>query len=166
MKIVTLIFIATFLFSCQKKASQQENASNRSTHLPATDPQDIPDSVALIFINAYIENLEGEAIELTEWVDNNPLVTKTFRDELHKLFDQETDLEGGGLDYDPILNAQDYPEEGFELKNMDAATGYVTVAGKKWKEFKLKLKLIKTDKGWFVDGAGVINIPEGQRATQ
>lgn len=162
-KLKVLIFIAVCWFACKPKVSQENLVTNDSAHVVAAELINPDSSIALKFINTYIENLEGEAVELSEWVNNNPLVTQTFKDELHALVTQATDLEGNGLDYDPILNAQDYPEEGFELKSIDHETGYLTVNGKKWKEFTVTLKLIKADNTWLVDGAGVINIPENQR---
>jgi hypothetical protein len=69
-----------------------------------------------------------------------------------------------GLDFDPILDAQDYPDKGFELESLDEKTNYLTVRGKDWADFKLTIKIIEENGNWLVDGCGIINIPTDKRA--
>lgn len=69
-----------------------------------------------------------------------------------------------GLDSDPILDAQDFPDKGFELVNCDSTAGFVTIRGKEWKDFILTVKVVDQNNKWLVDGAGVINIPVTKRA--
>ena len=69
-----------------------------------------------------------------------------------------------GLDADPVLDAQDFPEKGFELNNCDSTAGYVSVKGKDWKDFFLVLKVVHENNQWLVDGVGIINISFDKRA--
>src|SRR5437764_4590505 len=101
----------------------------------------------------------------TNWVERNPLLTNNFKTFYRNLLDaaQKEDPEVG-LDFDPIFDAQDFPDKGFEIVNCDNETGYVTVRGKDWADFVLVLKVIQQDNKWLVDGSGVINIPVNKRA--
>jgi len=69
-----------------------------------------------------------------------------------------------GLGFDPILDAQDYPDKGFEIVHSDSTNEFVTVRGIDWPEFLLVLRLANHENKWLVDGSGVINIPENRRA--
>lgn len=69
-----------------------------------------------------------------------------------------------GLGFNPIFDAQDFPEKGFELIDCDTRLGYVTVKGIDWPDFFVVLRVVQQDKKWLVDGAGVVNIPVGKRA--
>ena len=69
-----------------------------------------------------------------------------------------------GLDFDPIFDAQDFPDKGFELVSSDKNSGYITVKGKDWPEFVLVIRIVYLDNKWLVDGSGIINIPESKRA--
>jgi len=64
-----------------------------------------------------------------------------------------------GLDEDPIFDAQNYPDKGFELAAFDSKTNYVVVKGKNWPDFKLTLKMVAENNTWLVDGCGLIKIP-------
>lgn len=122
---------------------------------------------ALTFINGYIDNCNkmGEAIDIVEWVHSNDLTTNDFKIELKRILDEAYEEEPEvGLDFDPILDAQDFPEEGFELESAEEKTNYLTIRGKDWNEFKLTIKLIEKNGDWLVDGCGIVNIPIDRRA--
>lgn len=68
-----------------------------------------------------------------------------------------------GLDADPIFDAQDYPDKGFELETFDSKTNYLVVKGKNWTDFKLRIKMVLENDRWLVDGCGIINIPHDKR---
>jgi len=123
-------------------------------------------SVALRFINGYVEdcNKMNESKGVVEWVTASPDATANLKHELKALVDKsyEEDPEMG-LDADPIFDAQDYPDAGFEVVSTDEKTGYVVVKGINWKEFTLTMKLVNENGKWLVDGCGVINIPVDKR---
>ncbi|MDV6167556.1 DUF3828 domain-containing protein [Flavobacterium sp. DG1-102-2] len=137
----------------------KENVDVKAT---SDSPGELYATTALNFINGYVEdcNKEKNSKGVVEWVAASPLATNRLKRELKTMVDEafKEDPELG-LDADPIFDAQDYPEEGFELESLDEKTGYVVVRGKKWKEFTLTLKLVNENGKWLVDGCGIVNIP-------
>lgn len=123
--------------------------------------------VALKFINGYVENCNKmkAATGRMDWVNSNGLVTERFKSKLRKITNEayQNDPESG-LDSDPIVDAQDYPENGFELEILDWETNYLTVRGRNWLQFKLTMKVVNENGNWLVDGSGMINIPDNKRA--
>ncbi|MBX2844415.1 MAG: hypothetical protein KTR26_21815 [Flammeovirgaceae bacterium] len=130
--------------------------------------QELDSQIALEFINSYVENcnrvIEDDALDILEWSDSSQFVTRTFKEELREMIlearRQDPVL---GIGFDPILDAQDYPDEGFEIFEFVEETGYVTVIGKRWTDFKLNIIIIKEAGKTLVDGCGVVNVPEGMR---
>jgi hypothetical protein len=118
---------------------------------------------ALKFINDYTELCNSGPIDKT-WIERNKLLTENFKKTYSNLFDsankEDPEL---GLDFDPIFDAQDFPDKGFELVKCDSL-GYVTVSGIDWPDFILVLKLVQEGNKWLVDGCGVINIQLEKRA--
>lgn len=147
---------------------------NNSTEIPsdtsanAIESQTTSDSnVALKFINAYAEICTpGRRVQSdTNWIERNQMLTDNFKITYKNLLDsaRQGDPELG-LGFDPIFDAQDFPDKGFELVNYDDKTGYVTVKGKDWTDFILVLKVVHADSKLLVDGSGVINISVDKRA--
>lgn len=122
---------------------------------------------ALSFINGYVENANKmkQSMDIVDWVNSNNLSTKGFKKELKRLIDeaykQNPDL---GLDADPVFDAQDYPDKGFDIESFDEKTNYLTVRGIDRPGFKLMIKIVNENGNWLVDGCGMINIPENKRA--
>lgn len=122
---------------------------------------------ALAFINGYVENSNKikQSIDKIDWVNSNNLTTLNFKTELRKIIDDAYKKDSEmGLDSDPILNAQDYPDEGFELETFIEKSNYLIVKGKDWPEFKVTMKIVEENGNWLVDGCGIINIPNDKRA--
>ena len=123
-------------------------------------------NVALKFINEYTENCNNQIGDKSNlwnrdlWIQNNKLLSKDFKSkyksiiETAKKYDPEL-----GLDFDPIFDAQDFPDIGFEIYEIDSINQLVKVKGIDWK-FKLTLKVISKNNTTFVDGVGVINMPK------
>jgi len=145
--LISILLVGILLISC---------TTNKESEIPNS-------TVALDFINSYINNCNkmNKAISPIEWVKENLNATSNFKKQLEKLitegYKNNPEL---GLGFDPIFNAQDYPEEGVELESLDTQTGYLIVRGKKWTDFKLTMKLKKENGAWLVDGCGIINIPK------
>jgi hypothetical protein len=113
--------------------------------------------IALTFINAYVENCNklNESIDIIDWVNSNDLTTNNFRTELKTILNDES------VNADPIFEAQDYPDKGFDIDSIQG--DYLTVKGKNWPEFKVTIKLILDNDKWLIDGCGMINIPVDKR---
>ena len=122
--------------------------------------------VALDFINAYVENantMEGR-LEIRDWFRSSENVTEDMRSALIKMIDEAWEREPEiGLSYDPVFNAQDYPDKGFELRAFDEKQGLVTVEGIEWSGFLRNIRIVVIDGKTLVDGCGVINLPEKMR---
>lgn len=122
------------------------------------------------FMNEYKkycdDSLHKKTKETAEqWVQRNAKLTNHFKNSYKKLVeDANKEDPEVGLDFDPIFDAQDYPDQGFKVLSCDDKSNFVTLNGKDWEDFTVVVKTSKTDKGWLIDGAGVISIPEDKRA--
>lgn len=130
------------------------------------EKNELDSSVALAFINGYVNNINRmeNAVEMCAWVHSSEMCTKAFEKNLNKMVNKAKRKDPElGLGFDPILDAQDYPDKGFDLLSVDSAKSYVIVQGKNWKEFQVKIKLVYQHDKWLVDGCGVVNIPKKER---
>lgn len=116
-------------------------------------------SVALTFINDYTKHCIS--VDMDKWIPKHKLLSDDFKNAYQHLVDsmRREDPEMG-LDFDPIFDAQDYPDKGFFVKKIDSLNGCVTVEGKNWKDFTVLLKVVAKDGKSLVDGAGIINMPK------
>lgn len=121
--------------------------------------------VALNFINGYKQDCDNlNDRKDTLFVEESPYVTSGFKSELKRIMEEaEKEDPEMGLGFDPIFDAQDYPDQGFEIKSVDEKTGYVVVQGKDWKEFLLTMQVVNENGKWLVNGCGIINIPQDKR---
>lgn len=130
-------------------------------------PSEKPDTtVALQFINSYVQLALSESKTRplpATWIQNNNLLTTSFKKQYQAIVDEATKDDPNGLEADPILDAQDMPQQGFVMKDLDPATGYLTVRGKDWENFELTMKLVQQNGKWLIDGSGYINIPENKQ---
>jgi hypothetical protein len=135
----------------------------------STETKPTPDfSVAVKFINDYTAFCHSgfSFLDNMNWILKNELLTDSFKKSYKNLVDSVNMADHEmGLDFDPVFDAQDFPDKGCELLSCDQNTGYITVKGKiDWPEFNLVLKVVSQNDKWLVDGCGVINIPENKRA--
>lgn len=145
---MTLLVIAT-LFSCETSVKTTENSQNKTE----MDPQ-----VALDVMNDYVSNCNALK-DAGKWVENQGLLTREFKKDYKNMMEEAwKDDPEMGLGFDPIFNAQDYPEKGFEIKSVDSKTGVVTLQGVDWPDFIIATKLVEVNGKWLMDGAGVIRM--------
>ncbi|MFL9844227.1 hypothetical protein [Flavobacterium rhizosphaerae] len=155
-KIISVLLLLIVFISCRESSTDKPtNAENDNAGTP-------PETVALYFINGYVDNSNklDEGISMTEFVDASPYVTSDFKSELKRIV-QDADPESG-LDADPVVDAQDYPDE-FEVESFDKNTGYAVLKGRDWEAFKLSMVLKQVNQKWLVNGCGMVNIPPQQR---
>lgn len=125
--------------------------------------------VALTFINAYVINSNklNMSVDMVQWVLAHDDASASFKTTLSKIVNEALTLEPEyGLGFDPIFDAQDYPDDGFEVIQALDNNNYLTIAGVTWKDFTIRLKMVYTNNHWLVDGCGVVNIPEHERANR
>ncbi len=120
----------------------------------ATDEKTQMSENALHFINDYVNNCNqmNKAVGVLEWVNTSDLASDSLRAIVKKAF-EEADKETG-LDYDPIFNAQEYPEEGFELESVDEVKSIVVVKGKNNSGYKMNMQMVKENGVWKVGRCG------------
>ncbi len=124
-------------------------------------------NTALNFINSYIVdcNKMKKSIGYLNFVKSSTLTSNSFKTELQKIVaEAEKEDPELGLGFDPIVDGQDYPDEGFELKQFDSKTNIIVVKGKKWTDFEITMKVILENRKWLVDGCGIINIPKNKQS--
>ncbi|MCK6641776.1 MAG: DUF3828 domain-containing protein [Bacteroidia bacterium] len=115
----------------------------------ATDEKTQMSENALHFINDYVNNCnQNKPVGVLEWVNTSDLASDTLRAIVKKAV-EEADKETG-LEYDPIFNAQEYPEEGFDLEAADEANSVVYVKGKNNTKYVLKMQMIQENGVWKV----------------
>ncbi len=159
--------------SVQKEQIEIENESQTKVEISEDKPNielndttSIP-NIALKFINDYVTNCNKmrEQIGIIEYVNAYPNVSQEFKTELTKMIQEaEKNDPDYGLGFDPIFDAQDYPDDGFKISKFDSNSNYLTVEAKSWKGFTITMKIKELNNKWIVDGCGVINIPKNKQA--
>jgi hypothetical protein len=159
------LFLTVSLFAlCGNDGKPDDRASVAHLHSSSTNTKA---ENALAFINSYVDNCNSrkQAVDIVTWANSSQLATRSFKTALKQMIDEAYKTEPEvGLDFDPILDAQDWPEEGFEIESIDDITNYLILRGKNWQEFKVTIKMIKENENWLVDGCGIVNIPKEKRA--
>lgn len=162
-----LLFISIILLfaSCKSETPKNPSSEEPLVAQESNSKEENKEINALRFINSYVENCNkaNQSVSILQWIESNTLVTSKFKAELTRIIiDAEKEDPEMGLGFDPILDAQDYPEEGFEVDSIGEGD-FLTVKGKKWTEFKVVMKLVKEQGEWKIDGCGVINIPQNMQ---
>ena len=127
-------------------------------------------NIALKFINEYTENCNnqiGDTVNLSNtdlWIQNNKYLSKDFKSKYKSIIEtaKKNDPELG-LDFDPIFDAQDFPDKGFTIYEIDSINQFVKVKGIDWDEFKLTLKVINKNNTTFIDGIGIVNMSKSTK---
>lgn len=156
--IVPVLAFSLFLCSCDT-SDQKPVGTSEPAALPAAQP-DTPDvQVALQFMNAYVQHIrEGAGEDENRWIMKHPLLTVRCREAWLKMMDKAyKDDPEMGLGFDPFLNAQDYPEKGFEWKGGRDSSGWFRLSGVDWPDFTVPVRVVLEDDAWKVDAAGAVN---------
>jgi len=161
MKQIIIISTIAFFASCGQ-VSENKTLKETSSTAQAEQIDSLPIDVALTFINSYVDNCNSmeASMGIVEWVNSNNLTTNNFKAALKLRIEKRgiADRERG-LPADPLFDAQDYPDKGFEIESFDNKSNYVVVKGIDWPEFKVTLKMVLENNNWRVDGCGSVNIP-------
>nr|WP_283771786.1 SH3 domain-containing protein [Cellulophaga sp. 20_2_10] len=104
--------------------------------------------VAKQFFNAHVRS---------SILEQRYLTTKNFKEIYAKTLEQDYyyEPETGhhiGVDADLILDAQDYPDDGFKISSFDSKSGYVILEGIGWESFKVSVKVVNKNGLYLVDG--------------
>lgn len=118
------------------------------------------------FINSYAKNIMkmNEALGIIEWANSNNLSTNSFKSSLTQIINQAYEKEPDyGLGFDPILDGNDFPDNGFQLDMIKPNSNFLIFSGIDWEEYKVTVKVKKVDNQWLVDGCGIVNIPSSEQ---
>ena len=158
-RIILTIFIF-YLAGCSDNNSDLNGFSERKNHQDTLIYASHPNySIALDFINSYVKFCDNRDVKILResWLKEQK-ITSSFMISYDELVTKNEKLDPEFiLDFDPIFDAQDYPDKGFEIYKIDSINHTVVLQGVEWTEFKLLIKLNEENKQWLVDGVGAIN---------
>lgn len=162
-KFILLLLILSFYTSCHSK--NDYISTEDKTEIQQKDSlkeENIDYNIALDFANKYVDYINDTIgkISVDEYVKQDELLTDNFKNRYQSIIDSANRVEPEiGLDFDPIINGQDFPDKGFKIKSIDKSSGFVTLQGIDWEDFEMVLKVVIDKNKSLVDGAGIINVP-------
>lgn len=163
MKFIVVLAQLAIMFSCNTQTTE----TTKNNIINNDEISALACESALKFANEYVSSTVRSSPVQNDsaWLYRNPLLSAKFISEYRMLIDSANKADPEfGLGFDPVLDAQDYPDKGFEIATCNNETGYVSLLGKGWKDFYLTVKMVFADSIWLVDGSGIINIPPDKRA--
>lgn len=125
--------------------------------------------VALAFMNGYVAYSQAimgskTTMNTASWLGKFPHLAADFIPAYKKLEaqgrEQDAELSWG---MDLIFDAQDYPDQGFQLLRCKA-NDLVELRGRDWPEFTVAVKTVKQQGRYLVAGAGRVNLSASERA--
>ncbi len=110
------------------------------------------------FYRWYVKALVAEAKPLDQKAKMKQFATARLRKEIERLSTVDSDMDGGGLDHDPIILGQDFDKDwstnitvrGVTVEG-DSAKATVEFRGREIAHHKLKVALLREDDAWKVD---------------
>ncbi|MRI63940.1 DUF3828 domain-containing protein [Ornithobacterium rhinotracheale] len=164
-KIIFSLIVFSTIFSCGKNKKQEslQELQNTTNVLSEKNIETSAEKIALNFADSYTQFMRNDVdfSETKKWIEQNEEVTAAFKKSWIDMLEQaEKQNPEMGLDFDPIINAQDVPDDGFEVVSFDEKTNIVTLKAKDTTDFTLKLKMVNQNNRWLVDGSGVVNMPK------
>lgn len=164
-KTIFSLIVFSIIFSCGKNEKQDSlREAQNTTAVLSVKTSELPaEKIALDFADSYTEFMRNDVdfAETKKWVEQNKEVTEAFKKSyIDMIAEAERQNPEQGLDFDPIINAQDVPDNGFEILSYNKKTNTVTLKAKETTDFTLKLKMVNQNNRWFVDGSGVVNMPK------
>jgi hypothetical protein len=119
------------------------------------------------FINKKGKESDYDA-RLIKWVNASPDTSPRFKKAVPKAFSDARKKDPElGLESDPILAGQDYPEKGYRAKTVKITNGKAAVGmvgldakGAETKDFHISLELVNAGGRWLIDR--IADIPPGK----
>jgi hypothetical protein len=151
MKLLMTILLVATLFSCDTSVKKAESSPDKT---------EMDLLVALKVLNSYTANCNALK-DAGKWVENQELLTEEFKKDYQKMMKEawEDDPEMG-LGFDPVFNAQDYPEKGFKfMRERRPENSKVDLQGID-SDLIVTVRLKEVNGKWLVDGMGVIRMPK------
>ena len=113
-------------------------------------------SVAVTFINGYVNASRARNWDRIKWVAASPLATNNFKRTLKKMisdgFKRDPEV---GLDSDPVVGGNDCPDS-YTVKSAkaDGDAAAVVLIGPKDFPAQVKVRMLKVEGKWLVDACG------------
>ncbi len=163
-----VVFAAVLTVSAQegkdidnKPGTAAPGAPAPAVPAPATDESSAAGAVAQSFFDDYIRNLKrlGSDKARLAWVLARKDVTPQFKAAYQRAHAKAAKSKMGGMEADPFLNAQDYPDNstmvvtGAQLQGTKAK---VTMNWRQGMDLAVEVKLLKFPDGWKIHGIGDI----------
>jgi hypothetical protein len=137
----------------------------------AAQPADPVKNVVNEFYKQYLGFLKKPVkgnynASLIAWVKTNSLLTmeykRKFEEAILQARKEDPEL---GLGYDPIINAQDYPDEGFHVIDLKISGKRATTIGEGigMPSLRIRVELIEIKGKWFINGIGNINTSKNKK---
>lgn len=167
-KFILPILLLSFVTSCNSNNLSSSSTENKVENevKDSVKSSDVNYNVALDFMNNYVDYIMDTIgkINQDEYIKQNELLTQSFKDRYKFVQDSAYKVEPEvGLDFDPIVDGQDFPDKGFKIKSIDKATGLVILQGIDWQDFEVVLKVVNENNKSLVNGSGIINIPTNKQ---
>lgn len=120
--------------------------------------------LAIRFVQDYLrQDLPSDSAAIG-WVSRRADVTESFKKAHAKLLrDARKGHPELGLEFDPLLDAQDWPTGAMEWK-MDLAQGAMLLCVQDRPDITLTVQVVRRNHRLFLNGMGVIGIPDSLRA--
>ena len=126
MKSIFIIILTFAIFlSCSKKKEKVNQVIIENEVIKSKIKPDLDEKIGLKFINDYCEFCNNKlkkqsTITAENWINKNDLLTesfkKSYKDIVETAYKEDPEL---GLDFDPIFDAQDFPQNGFEFISIE-----------------------------------------------
>ncbi len=146
--LIILTFLVT-LFACETPKKEVKT--------------EVDARIALEVMNNYVANCNALK-DPQKWVQNNRLLSHDFKEAYKSMiedaFKEDPEM---GLGFDPILNAQDFPEKGFKVSSVLLEKRMVILEGIDMPDFTVATRLVEINGKWLLDGAGAIRIPKPEK---
>lgn len=127
---------------------------------PVLDESTAAGAVAQQFYNDYVVRYlrgKGKKPKLAAWIAARPDVSVQFKRVFAQADARERRSEMGGWDHDPIINAQDYPDDANMVVKNVSVTGNRAVVTMNWErgmDLAVPVTLLRFPEGWRIHGIG------------
>ena len=168
-KFILPILLICFVTSCNSNNSTSSSTENKIENdvKDSIKSSDVNYNVAIDFMNNYVDYIMDTIgkISVDDYVKKDELLTQNYKYRYKFVQDSAYKVEPEiGLDFDPIVDGQDFPDKGFKIKSIDKATGLVTLQGIDWQDFEVVVKVVNENNKTLVNGSGIINIPTNKQS--
>lgn len=166
---LSLVALAALSLAASVSAQDKESFKNPSAAAPgtpaiapATDEAAAAGSVARGFYSDYVNRFlrgKGKKPGLAAWVAARPDVSAQFKRVFATADAKAKRSEMGGWEADPIINAQDFPDDGgmiVKAARVNGSKATVTMNWERGMDAPVEVTLLRFPEGWKIHGIGAL----------